>query len=461
MVLRALLLSVTTISGTLAAADLTPVVSQRCYILEAEPDNYHRFGAFVAIENDIVMIGRTHETSLDHAPVYLYDAALCEEQSRLLGEGTDADDRFGRRGAMAHGTVIASAERDHVGTVRSGSVRLFDVSSGDELATLVPETLDEDMMFGHSVGLSDNLAIVTAPFAREDSLVVPAVFVFDMKSGQQLHRFSVGSNSTHFGASIAIHGQIALVGAPRDSTRGEFAGAAHLYDLTTGLEIAKLLASDSQTLDAFGSTVVLAEVNGSLRAYIGAPGDRDHGFATGAVYVFDALTGAERSKFVPATADLGDEFGSEIAIDGRYAVVSAPRTHIGPLLHGQAYFVDLITEAISLPFQPESEILHHAEFGSAVGLDVRGNHAIAVIGAAGDPTNGLISGAAYLFDFDLTGLCRSDIDASGETGLGDLLQILSTWGPCGGCAPDLDDDGTVGLSDLLQVLALWGPCSSK
>jgi len=58
-------------------------------------------------------------------------------------------------------------------------------------------------------------------------------------------------------------------------------------------------------------------------------------------------------------------------------------------------------------------------------------------------------------------VCSADIAPSGGDGLvdfGDLLAILSGWGPCPGCDADVDDDASVGLSDLLQVLAAWGPC---
>jgi hypothetical protein len=54
--------------------------------------------------------------------------------------------------------------------------------------------------------------------------------------------------------------------------------------------------------------------------------------------------------------------------------------------------------------------------------------------------------------------CPEDIDSSGDVGFGDLLMVLSDWGPCAGCATDLTGDGSTGFQDLLLVLAEWGPC---
>ena len=55
--------------------------------------------------------------------------------------------------------------------------------------------------------------------------------------------------------------------------------------------------------------------------------------------------------------------------------------------------------------------------------------------------------------------CTGDLDDNGEVEFGDLLGIITAWGPCGvSCSEDLDGDDIVGFSDLLEVLTAWGPC---
>ncbi len=54
-----------------------------------------------------------------------------------------------------------------------------------------------------------------------------------------------------------------------------------------------------------------------------------------------------------------------------------------------------------------------------------------------------------------------DVDGDGVVGIGDLLELLSAWGPCAApcppwCAADIDTDCAVGVTDLLIVLADWG-----
>jgi hypothetical protein len=54
--------------------------------------------------------------------------------------------------------------------------------------------------------------------------------------------------------------------------------------------------------------------------------------------------------------------------------------------------------------------------------------------------------------------CPGDLDGDGEVGFGDLLAVLSAWGPCDACPEDIDANGNVGFSDVLLVLATWGSC---
>ena len=52
--------------------------------------------------------------------------------------------------------------------------------------------------------------------------------------------------------------------------------------------------------------------------------------------------------------------------------------------------------------------------------------------------------------------CPSDLDCSGDVGVGDLLALLAGWG-----TPDADltGDGNTDIGDLLALLAAWGPCT--
>lgn len=54
--------------------------------------------------------------------------------------------------------------------------------------------------------------------------------------------------------------------------------------------------------------------------------------------------------------------------------------------------------------------------------------------------------------------CTADLDDDGGVGFGDLLVLLTAWGPQDASPADLDANGTVDFEDLTTLLAAWGPC---
>jgi len=58
-----------------------------------------------------------------------------------------------------------------------------------------------------------------------------------------------------------------------------------------------------------------------------------------------------------------------------------------------------------------------------------------------------------------TAPCPADLDGSGDVGFGDILSIISAWGPCGvPCPEDLSGNGNVDFADILAVIGAFGPC---
>jgi hypothetical protein len=56
--------------------------------------------------------------------------------------------------------------------------------------------------------------------------------------------------------------------------------------------------------------------------------------------------------------------------------------------------------------------------------------------------------------------CLADLDATGDVGLPDLLELVALWGPCAGCEADFSSDGCINAPDLAFLLESWGPCPS-
>ena len=87
-------------------------------------------------------------------------------------------------------------------------------------------------------------------------------------------------------------------------------------------EFAKLLASDGQVEDRFGSAI---DLDGDI-AVIGAPDDDAHADNIGSAYIFtrdSSGTWAESAKLVPSDGTWGDSFGGTVAVDGDVVVIGA------------------------------------------------------------------------------------------------------------------------------------------
>ena len=130
------------------------------------------------------------------------------------------------------------------------------------------------------------------------------------------------SAGAQFGASTAVDGTTAIVGAP-------FANAAYIFVRSGGVwdEQAKLEPSDGLGGD-FGTSV---DISGDT-AVVGAPQQ----VASGAVYIFLRVAGnwVQQAK---VTADDGtpfDAFGNALAVHDDTLVAGAPDTGQGP---GAAY----------------------------------------------------------------------------------------------------------------------------
>jgi hypothetical protein len=154
-------------------------------------------------------------------------------------------------------------------------------------------------------------------------------------------------------------------------------------------ETQKLVASDAETGDYFGVTVV---VDGDT-ALIGATGDNDNGIDSGSAYVFvyTGTTWTQQAKLLPSDGAAGDFFGYFVALDGDTALISAIADDN---YKGSAYvFIRTGTTWTEQQKLTPTDGIYGGQFGVSVALE--GDTAF--IGANRDDDNGNFSGSVYVF----------------------------------------------------------------
>ncbi len=228
-------------------------------------------------------------------------------------------------------------------------------------------------------------------------LCVAAFGQCELHEVQKLLAFD-GSYYDMFGYSVSVSGNIALVGVPRDDDHGDNSGSVFAYrnDGTVWVLEAKLLASDGAAGDFFGTSIAL---NGDI-AVIGSPGHGDNGSSSGSVYVFERDRLGVWKEMVELLASDGaadDNFGQAVSLSGNVALVGASGDADQGHHTGSAYIFarsraepDHWAQAAKLT---ASEGAQQDLFGLLLCI----NGDVAVIGAAADDDNGGSSGSAYVF----------------------------------------------------------------
>lgn len=315
-------------------------------------------------------------------------AALLESNKLTAGDGAGFDE-FGNAVALDGNTIAVGAYGDDDDGQRSGSAYLFNADTGTQVIKLTASDAGEEERFGRSVALSGNTVVVGA---YQDNNVngdqAGAAYLFNATTGTQTSKLIAddGDDYDLFGASVAIDGNVVAVGAyTEDNGNGLEAGSVYLFDADTGTQQHKLVASDGTAEDYFGIAVA---VSGNTVA-VGAHGE-DGG---GAVYLFDATSGSQIAKLEGLDTTADDRFGYSVAISGNTVVVGAYLDDDKGSASGSAYLFDATTG------NQTAKLV--AADGAAVDLfgysvDISGD--LVAIGAREDNEPGLATGSTYLFD---------------------------------------------------------------
>ncbi len=167
------------------------------------------------------------------SPALAY-ADLGDQVAKLLANDGAANDNFGRSVAISGATVIVGAfGNDDNGSV-SGSAYLFDTTTGLQIAKLLPNDGAAGDVFGVSVAISGTTAIVGAWGDDDNGDISGSAYHFDITTGRQIAKLlpNDGAAGDAFGISVAISGapgkEVAIVGAPYDADNGPWSGYAYL-----------------------------------------------------------------------------------------------------------------------------------------------------------------------------------------------------------------------------------------
>jgi hypothetical protein len=212
-----------------------------------------------------------------------------------------------------------------------------------------------------------------------------------------------------------------LVGALLDSTVGDIAGAAYLFDDATGDLLQSFLNPNPDKDFAFGHDFFGWRVAGMGSNVLVAAREEDIGtLDAGVVYVFDAATGGLVQTILNPTPDIQERFGTAIAVVGNNIAISAFDS-AGAFQAGAVYLFDASGTLLTTIFSPRPA--EGGGFGSS--LAAFGNNL--VVGESGGFSGNVQnSGAVHLFDGTTGAFIRSFPNPTPKVGEGFGFSVAAS-----------------------------------
>ena len=266
---------------------------------------------------------------------------------------------------------------------------------------LVPSNGVELDKFGASVAISGDLAVIGAPKKDDGAQNTGAAYIFRRVGENRTEEASLTSPDQEqhhfFGSAVATDGNVVVVGANQVISSGP--GVVYVYRQEDGSWIleGQLTASDAAVGDLFATTIT---VEGDV-LLVGAPFDddacpRDPLCQSGSVYIFRRLENqwVQEGKLVASDAAAGDNFGFSVDLDADWAMVGARHDDDKGINTGSVYVFrrvgDRWVEDAKLTASAPGS---YDDFGTSVAIS--GENVI--VGAPNDDDERLFSGSAYVF----------------------------------------------------------------
>jgi hypothetical protein len=260
----------------------------------------HAFGYSVDLDEhgQTILVGARDVFGPGAAYVFRYDGAGWIEEAKLQDPGGEPDDLFGTAVSISGDAALVG---DHAANGITGAAFVFRYKGGEWAfeQELIPfDSPPGQISFGLAVTLAGDTLLVGAP---QNGVGSAYVFHFDgvrwVAETKLIPAMPVGIGPL-FGRSVALRPEARCIIGSRDWGAGFESGAAYLFRDDAGwIEVSKFTGDDTNGSDLFGVSVAL---DGDI-GVVGAVGNN----SPGAAYVFAGLSGTDcNANRVPDGCDI-------------------------------------------------------------------------------------------------------------------------------------------------------------
>jgi hypothetical protein len=336
---------------------------------------------------------------------YVYDTASGALLRTFENPTPASNDQFGGAVSLSGNLALVGAQNDGFGGAASGVAYLFDVTTGALLRTFanpgpLPNIVDN---FGHAVAISGNRALISAIGDDRGATNAGAAYLFDTTTGALLKTFlnPTPGSGDFFGQDVALFGNRALISSSNDDTAALNAGAAYLFDTTTGALLQTFLNPTPEQNNLFGNNdnFGLSVALSGTQLAIGAPNDGVNGFQNGVVYLYDLATGNLLHTLVmptPFPGDTAEFLGTDIALSDNYVLAGAPERNFGKATTQKDIGAAFLFSALTGSFLQEIDDISPTP-GNGLGSTVALDGGAAAIAAPGQLVGTISRGEVFVY----------------------------------------------------------------
>ncbi len=269
------------------------------------------------------------KTDQGSAYIFIRQGGLWTEQAKLTASDGAAGDNFGNSVSISGDYAIVGAPKGSGVWFLQGAAYIF-VRSGNSWVQQAKLNSSDGVIgetFGTSVSINGDYAIIGNPNAAVTYAIQGAAYVFTRSGSSWVQQakltFSNGQYNDYFGSSVGINGNYVIVGAPYFDWFFTNQGSAFIYFRTgnTWVQQLRIIAIEGAAEDHFGVSV---NIDGDY-AIIGAPNDDGSFTDQGSAYIFlrSGTTWNQQQKLTAPNPQLNATYGNSVNLNGGYAVIGS------------------------------------------------------------------------------------------------------------------------------------------
>ncbi len=217
-------------SGAAYVIDIT-TGAELFKLTASDPATTDYFGSSVTIEGDYAIVGAWNKNDgsiSSRGAAYVFDITTGQELFKLIGSNTGTLSRFGKKGSVgASGDLVTIGAPMVIG---KGEAYVFDLTTGNQLVRIKADDGKSMDFFGDGVSMNEDYILIGAWGDDNNGSESGSVYMYDATTGSLLHHIMPADGATpdDFGWAIVQDGMNTVIAAPGFDGA---TGAAYIYDL--------------------------------------------------------------------------------------------------------------------------------------------------------------------------------------------------------------------------------------